>query len=138
MPSENFGTRAPDIFFSYVEAFRLKIERRRSSSPNSTDYQAWLTGAYCENAFSVVLSNAFGKKGGVKAKYPKEPISFGKNRAEKEADDEKKLLALCRIPSYTKLSIPEIWRQTIDNIVCLLYYKELSRGRKSNIIQNIR
>ena len=102
MPSEEFWEGEPRHLLSYVEAYRLRLEREEKFKSQFTDYQAWLTGAYCENAFSVVLSNAFGKKGGVKAKYPKEPISFGKNRAEKEADDEKKLLAVyAGFQSYT-------------------------------------
>lgn len=102
MPSEEFWEGKPRHLLSYIEAYRLKVEREEKFKSQFTDYQAWLIGAYCESAFSVVLSNAFGKKGGVKAKYPKEPISFGKNRVEKEADDEKKLLALyAGFRSYT-------------------------------------
>jgi hypothetical protein len=62
MPSEEFWEGEPRHLLSYIEAYRLRLEREEKFKSQFTDYQAWLIGAYCENAFSVALSNALVRK----------------------------------------------------------------------------
>lgn len=47
----------------------------------------WLQGMYFCDAFNVVLSNSFAKKGSKKLKYPDKPYSiFPKTKEEQEAE----------------------------------------------------
>ena len=87
MPSDEFWRGNPQYFNSYVEAYRLKKSREDEAEAFNTDYQAWLVGLYVQQALSIVLSGAFGKRGGKRAQYPKEPLSFSKRKSE---DREKK------------------------------------------------
>ena len=51
----------------------------------------WLGGAYFMNAFSVVLGNAFSKKGTPPRKYLEQPLDvFPKTEAEEMAEQEAK------------------------------------------------
>jgi len=92
MPSAEFWQGEPRLILSYMEARRLKNEREELLTSQTMDYQAWLTGLYCYQAFGVVLANSFSKKG-KSAKYPKEPISF-KNHKKKERDPEKEVIGM--------------------------------------------
>lgn len=62
---EVFWRLNPKKLEPYIEAERLKTKER--------NFYAWLDGFYVNEAFAVVIANAFGKKGSKKAEYPKEP-----------------------------------------------------------------
>lgn len=92
MPSEEFWHGKPSRFHSYVEAYRLRLEREEKIQSSLIDYQSWLTGLYVHNALGVVLGNAFSK--GKKSKYVAEPISFTQrkqNTRKAQEEQEKEL-----------------------------------------------
>lgn len=86
MPSEEFWDGKPSRFWSYVEAYKLRLEREEQMQSSLIDYQSWLTGLYVHNALQVALANSFSK--GRKSKYVAEPISFTERK--KRSSDEKK------------------------------------------------
>jgi len=94
MPSDEFWYGDPRRLLSYIEANRLKMKRKEAVESKTIDYQAWLTGLYCYQAFGTVASNAFSK--GKKAQYPKKPISMSKsnNGATAKRTEEEQLFAL--------------------------------------------
>ncbi len=73
----------------YARAHELKVEARNQ--------ELWLQGLYNYEAFSVVLANGFGKKGGKKEKYPEQPYRITPlTEAEKKAQagkERKKAIA---------------------------------------------
>jgi len=91
MPSIEFWEGNPRFILSYIEAYRLKMEREEQVQSQVIDYTAWLHGAYVQTAVGVVLSNAFGKKGS-KAKYPEKPISMSAVDKKSHVEDDKKTL----------------------------------------------
>ena len=50
MPSEEFWDGKPSRFWSYVEAYKLRMERTEKMQSSLIDYQSWLTGLYVHNA----------------------------------------------------------------------------------------
>lgn len=86
MPSEEFWDGKPSRFWSYVEAYKLRLEREEQMQASLIDYQSWLTGLYVHNALQVALANSFSK--GRKSKYVAEPISFTERK--KRSSDERK------------------------------------------------
>lgn len=92
MPPDEFWHGKPSRFLSYVEAYRLRLEREEKMKAGTSDYQAWLIGAYVHTAVGVILSNSFGK--GKKQKYLAEPISYTqrKNKTKKAKEDEERQL----------------------------------------------
>ena len=58
----------------YLKAEEIRTERK--------NYELWLQGAYIYEAFSVVLGNAFAKKGSKKIEYSKEPYPVTKRQIE--------------------------------------------------------
>jgi len=74
----------PYLVKFYHEAHMKRIEMRNQ--------ELWLQGLYIHNAFSVVMSNAFAKKGSKPQKYLEEPIRITPmSEAEKRAEEEKKI-----------------------------------------------
>ena len=71
MTIEEFWEKNPDLFWIYRYAYfeRLEIEQ------NIFNHNAWLQGAYFNEALSVALCNAFTKQ---KAEYSKKPYTFMK------------------------------------------------------------
>lgn len=65
----------------YREAY---IQRRREE--NRRD---WLLGAYVYNAFSIVLGNAFRKKGAKTENYLEEPFPIYETKEERLAKEKK-------------------------------------------------
>lgn len=75
-PSE-FWYEEPSLLNSYIKKRELHLDE--------TNYQAWLFGFYFCNAMSVVLSNAFGKKGSKKSTYFEKPLEeFNSNYVNKK------------------------------------------------------
>ena len=83
MSSDEFWNQNPRRILSYIEANRLRMERKEHVDAQTIDYQAWLTGLYCYQAFGTVASNAFSK--GAKAQYTKQPISQKTKPERKES-----------------------------------------------------
>lgn len=82
MPYDEYWYGDPWLCEAYRQAHKLKIEQRNQ--------ELWLQGLYMYDAFAVVLSNSFGKRGGKKAKYMDEPIRlFPMTEAEKAAKEAK-------------------------------------------------
>ncbi len=92
MPPDVFWNGDPSWFYSYVEATARKWKREEEYRAHNIDYQSWLTGLYCYEGFSVVVSNSFKK--GAKAKYPKEPISVKQYKKDRVSDEEAKVKQL--------------------------------------------
>lgn len=92
MPPDEFWNDKPDLFYSYVEATARKWKREEAYRSQSMDYQSWLTGLYCYEAFGVVLANVLKK--GSKAKYSKEPMSIKQYRQEKASKTEERVKKL--------------------------------------------
>lgn len=71
----------------YREANKIQIERKNQ--------ELWLQGLYVCDAFAVVLSNAFAKKGSKKSKYLEEPIQLfpltEEEKKEKEIQEYEKI-----------------------------------------------
>lgn len=89
MPPEDFWDGEPWLFYSYMEAYKKRLEREEDMKSKMVDYQSWLTGLYVNQAVGVVIQNAFSK--GKKSKYIKEPISFTHTREkveQKKKDEE--------------------------------------------------
>ena len=84
MPPEDFWEGVPSTFFSYLEAYKLRLKREEEINSQLIDYQAWLTGLYVHQAVGVVMQNAFSK--GTKSKYLKEPISFTHTKEQKQKE----------------------------------------------------
>lgn len=76
MSVDEFWNGDPDLIHAYREAYINKLHR-----------QAHIQGLYNFNAYSVVLSNAFSKREGKKAEYPKtdiyNPLNEKNNSKEK-------------------------------------------------------
>lgn len=92
MPSDEFWNGDPRLLLSYIEARRLKEEREELINSRTIDYQAWLTGLYCYQAFGTVMANSFSKKG-KSAKYLSEPISFKQSEQKPKELTEEQILA---------------------------------------------
>jgi hypothetical protein len=81
MTSEEFWHGDPRLVKAYQKANDLKRE--------AENQKLWLQGLYIYDAFAVVLSNAFGKKGSKKQEYFKEPINIlGKTEEDEEREAE--------------------------------------------------
>lgn len=94
MPPDEFWYGDPTTFLSYVEAYKIRLQREEEIQSNLIDYQSWLTGLYVQQAVGVVMQNAFSK--GKKSKYLSEPISFTHKREKEEQrkqDQESRLMA---------------------------------------------
>lgn len=69
----------------FIQAYN----QRRKREMEEQNFNAWLNGLYNAQAFSVVLSNAFAKRGSPQAEYPDKPIEiFAHKKTEKEKADE--------------------------------------------------
>lgn len=84
---------------AYKEAFLIRMNRENE--------MLWLQGAYNMNALSVVIGNAFSKKGTPPKKYLAKPLDvFPKTEEEQKAEQERKQREL-----IAKLSA---WKKTFD------------------------
>lgn len=81
MTMDEYWNASPHLVKYYREAHRHKVEERNQ--------ELWLQGLYIYNAFSVVLANAFSKKGATKHKYLDKPIELFPKAV---SDDEKAIL----------------------------------------------
>jgi len=82
MTYQQYWNDDPYLCESYYKLHRLKIQQRNQ--------ELWLQGLYVYNAFGVVISNAFARKGSTPAKYITEPFElFPKTEQEKEAKADK-------------------------------------------------
>lgn len=68
MSLDEYWCASPHLVRYYREAHKLSVEQRNQ--------ELWLQGLYIYNAFSVVLANAFGKKGGKRHNYLEKPINL--------------------------------------------------------------
>lgn len=83
MSYENYWHGDPWAMRAYKQANNLKNRQ--------TNEMMWINGMYVTNALSVVLSNAFSKKGTPPKKYLEKPLDiFPKTDAEIEAEKEQK------------------------------------------------
>lgn len=83
MTYEQYWYGDPWAMKAYKEAFNLRNRHENE--------MMWLQGLYFCQATSVVLCNAFSKKGTPPKKYLKEPLDiFPKSEAEEAAEMEKK------------------------------------------------
>lgn len=83
MSYENYWHGDPWAMRAYKEAYMLRNKQANMMS--------WLQGAYFTNALSVVLGNAFSKKGTPPKQYMAEPMDiFPKTEAEEKAEEERK------------------------------------------------
>ena len=79
MTARQFWHGEPYLATAYRKADELKRKRQNET--------LWLQGMYVYEAFSVVMANAFKKKGATAAKYAERPYDiFPKTAAEKEAE----------------------------------------------------
>ena len=89
MTWEQYWEGDPYLTVAYRAAHLLNVEQRNQ--------ELWLQGLYVHQAFAVVLSNAFGKKGAKKQKYPEEPYRITplseREKAAKAAKEREKLIA---------------------------------------------
>lgn len=68
MTNEEFWYEQPRLAKAFREAQKLRNDM--------LNQQLWLQGLYNYDAFSVVVSNAFGKQGSKKPTYLKEPLEL--------------------------------------------------------------
>lgn len=93
MTSEQYWFGDPSMLTEYYSAW-LADERQRMSD---MDIAAWLFGMYNAEAHSVVLGNAFAKKGSKKPEYTSEPRflkSFLDEKARKKVEEAEREKAL--------------------------------------------
>ncbi len=68
----------------YREAYKIKQEREREQ----INFAAWLNGLYTAKAYSVVLGNAFSKKGAQPLEYFDKPIDLTPEEKQPSPDEE--------------------------------------------------
>ncbi len=89
MTADEFWHGPPRLINVYRERYKLHLRQANEL--------AWLQGAYIHTAVSVAIQNGFGKKGGKKAKYPKEPMDLGLEtefeKADKARREREKIIA---------------------------------------------
>ena len=81
MTYDQYWDSPPYLAVTYRKAYRLKRE--------VANEQAWLQGLYVYDAFSVCITNAFGKRGSKQQKYIERPIDiFPLSEAEKKRREQ--------------------------------------------------
>ena len=80
MTEQQFWHGDPWLAKYYRKAHDLKRQERNQ--------ELWMQGLYVYDAFAVVLSNAFGKKGGKKIKYLEKPFDITEKSEEQKKRDE--------------------------------------------------
>lgn len=68
MSYEQYWEQSPSLVVAYRKAYRMKQK--------TDNEQAWLQGLYIYDAFAVVLSNVFAKRGTKKQEYIEKPIDI--------------------------------------------------------------
>lgn len=75
MTPNQFWYDEPRLLDVYIKKRELELD--------VINYNSWLIGLYVENAFSVVLSNAFGSEGSKSITYFEKPLdNFNYNKLE--------------------------------------------------------
>lgn len=69
----------PNEMKPYEEMHALKLKQNHR--------QAWLEGLYIQEAFGVILGNAFSKKGAKKLEYPDEPLCDKRELTPEEMEE---------------------------------------------------
>lgn len=83
MTYEQYWHGDPWAMKAYKEAHLMRL--------NQQNEMLWLQGAYNMNALSVVIGNAFSKKGTPPRKYLAKPLDvFPKTEEEQKAEEERK------------------------------------------------
>ena len=77
MTYEQYWYGDPWSLKAYREAYNLRNRRENEMH--------WIEGIYTLNALSVVIGNAFSKKGTPPRKYPEKPLDIFPKTAEEEA-----------------------------------------------------
>lgn len=81
MTCEQYWEQSPYLASAYRNAWRLKQQAQNE--------HAWLQGLYIYDAFAVVLSNVFSKRGSKKHEYLERPIDiFPLTDAEKKRREQ--------------------------------------------------
>lgn len=82
MPLQEFWYENPDLLWVYRTSFINKRKEEVEYQHEYINYQAWLTGAYIQQAVGALLSK--------KVRYPDKPIDIQGNR-RKQANLEQKI-----------------------------------------------
>ncbi len=82
MTVKEFWEETPDLFWAYRFSYYQKLKENQEIFNNN----AWLQGAYFQEAISVSLCNAFSK---TKVEYSKKPYSFEKNKELTKEEKQK-------------------------------------------------
>lgn len=89
MSADEYWNASAFLAKSYREAYKLKARQANE--------QMWLQGQYIYAGLVSVFSDVFGKKGGKKPEYPKEPYDLGlltdAEKAEKAKREREKIIA---------------------------------------------
>lgn len=90
MSYEQYWEQSPYLTVAYRKAYRIKRETENE--------QAWLQGLYVFDAFAVVLTNVFSKRGAKKQKYIERPIDIfpltEREKKRREAEENAKMQAV--------------------------------------------
>lgn len=95
MTADEFWYGEPCLAEAYREAQKLRDERRNQ--------ELWLQGLYVYDAFSVVVSNAFGGKSHSKQKYLEQPIEL---HPKKQTPEEARQIIVDQLNA---------WKEAWDN-----------------------
>lgn len=85
MSVKEFWEDNPDLFWAYRFSYYERLKTEQEIFNNN----AWLQGAYFNEAVTVALCNAFSKQ---KVEYSKQPYGFNKNNIEQTRANKQKNL----------------------------------------------
>lgn len=90
MTYEQYWEQSPSLAVAYRKAYKLKRE--------IDNEQAWLQGLYVFDAFAVVLSNVFAKKGSKQQNYMTKPIDiFPLTKREKKLREQEEYAKMQKV-----------------------------------------
>lgn len=90
MSYEQYWEQSPYLAVAYRRAYRLRREMDNE--------QAWLEGLYVFDAFAVVLSNAFSKRGSRTQNYMEKPIDiFPLTKREKQRREQEEIAKMQKV-----------------------------------------
>lgn len=88
MTYEQYWDADPYLAVAYRKAYKIRR--------NTENYNAWITGLYVYDAFSVCLSNFFRKKGATKQEYIERPVDIfpitEKEKRKREREEREKVM----------------------------------------------
>lgn len=87
MSTVEFWEEEPDLLWAYRKSY---MERKKQEA-DTINFQCWLAGAYIYQAFSVVLANAFAKKGSTPQKYIEKPFEINMSAEERKRAQREKI-----------------------------------------------